>query len=274
MSCYFSFHCKCGIFTFRVGGKDKPTRFLSYVEAVQGFRHLLQQEDLDRAMSLCTSLKGHLKSKFLCLSDDRILPPYQPKGGKRSHPDGNSQDSVPVKRTHQDHPPRPASTAGASGLQSSMSQVSAFVPSMSYVPQAFAGVSGVQPITVFPMTQAHSFMTGQMSVPPPQIVHPLVVPGPAGAVVSVATSQSPSFKIVQSRNGRGRGKSSANSKNPDISKPSTGNPVGPGRLTPSRAAKTKKPIVTSPGPDQYASCEESGEEEPNADMEEVQEVQE
>ena len=81
-------------FFFRVGGKDKPTRFLSYVEAVHGFRHLLKQEDLDKALSLCTSLKGHLKSRFLVLSDDRILPPYQPKSGKRSHPDSGNQDFV------------------------------------------------------------------------------------------------------------------------------------------------------------------------------------
>lgn len=91
----------CCLLLFRVGGKDKPTRFLSFVEAVHGFRHLLTQEDLDRAMSLCTSLKGHLKSRFLVLSDDRILPPYQPNRGKRSRPD-DAQEAASVKRTHQD----------------------------------------------------------------------------------------------------------------------------------------------------------------------------
>ena len=84
---------------FRVGGKDKGTRFLSYVEAVHGFHHLLTQEDLDRALSLCTSLKGHLRSRFIVLSDDRVLPPYQGNRGKRSHPD-NDQENVSGKRYH------------------------------------------------------------------------------------------------------------------------------------------------------------------------------
>ena len=73
--------CSVSAFTarplLRVGGKDQGTRFLSFVDAIAGFRHLLTQEDLDRALSLCTGQKGKLKSKFLVLSDDRTLPPYQ-----------------------------------------------------------------------------------------------------------------------------------------------------------------------------------------------------
>ena len=38
-------------------GKDQGTRFLSYVDAVQGFRHLLKQDDLDKALSLCSGLR-------------------------------------------------------------------------------------------------------------------------------------------------------------------------------------------------------------------------
>ena len=83
--------CSVSAFTarplLRVGGKDQGTRFLSFVDAVAGFRHLLTQEDLDRALSLCSGQKGKLKSKFLVLSDDRTLPPYQgPK--KRVGPPG------------------------------------------------------------------------------------------------------------------------------------------------------------------------------------------
>ena len=59
----------------RVGGKDKGTRFLSFVDAMLGFRHLLTSEDLNKASSLCTSMKGTLKSKFIVLSDDKVLPP-------------------------------------------------------------------------------------------------------------------------------------------------------------------------------------------------------
>ena len=43
--------CSVSAFTarplLRVGGKDQGTRFLSFVDAVAGFRHLLTQEDLD-----------------------------------------------------------------------------------------------------------------------------------------------------------------------------------------------------------------------------------
>ena len=70
--------CSVSAFTARpllhVGGKDQGTWFLSFVDAVAGFRHLLTQEDLDRALSLCSGQKGRLKSKFLVLSDDRTLP--------------------------------------------------------------------------------------------------------------------------------------------------------------------------------------------------------
>ena len=116
---------------FRVGGKDKGTRFLSYVEAVHGFRHLLTQEDLDRALSLCTSLKGHLRSRFIVLSDDRVLPPYQGNRGKRSHPD-NDQENVSGKRYHH---------AQASNVNPVTPGVPSFVP-------------GVAPITSFQTIKA------------------------------------------------------------------------------------------------------------------------
>ena len=89
-------------FIFSVGGKDKGTRFLTFVDAINGFRHLLVQEDLDRALSLCTGLKGQLKNKFIVLSDDRILPPYQGNKGKRSHPDDEANPTS-VKRQHHEH---------------------------------------------------------------------------------------------------------------------------------------------------------------------------
>ena len=73
--------CSVSAFTsrplLRVGGKDQGTRFLSFVDAIAGFHHLLTQEDRDKALSLCSGLKGRLKSKFLVLSNDRVLPPYQ-----------------------------------------------------------------------------------------------------------------------------------------------------------------------------------------------------
>ena len=95
--------CSVSAFTarplLRVGGKDQGTRFLSFVDAVAGFRHLLTQEDLDRALSLCSGQKGKLKSRFLVLSDDRTLPPYQgPKkrAGPPSHQAFAQGQAAPV----------------------------------------------------------------------------------------------------------------------------------------------------------------------------------
>ena len=91
------------------GGKDQGTRFLSFVDAINGFRHLLKQEDLDKALSLCTGLRGHLKSRFMVLSDDRVLPPA-PQGqhrGKRAHPGGGGEQ-FSQKRQNVSQPP-PAS---------------------------------------------------------------------------------------------------------------------------------------------------------------------
>ena len=72
------------------GGKDQGTRFLSFVDAMLGFRHLLTQEDLDKAASMCQGLKGHLRSRFLVLSDDRQPPP--PPNKKRPFTDDSVTD--------------------------------------------------------------------------------------------------------------------------------------------------------------------------------------
>ena len=75
----------------RVGAKYGPTRFLTYVEAINGYRHLLSQKDIDKAASLCTSLRGHLKSRFIVLNDDRkpqpppSKPGQSPESGSSSH---------------------------------------------------------------------------------------------------------------------------------------------------------------------------------------------
>ena len=59
---------------------------------MSGFRHLLEQDDLDKAASLCTSLKGHLKARFIVLSDDRVLPPPPNKSGKRNRDADERED--------------------------------------------------------------------------------------------------------------------------------------------------------------------------------------
>ena len=62
-----------------------------------GYRHLLTVEDLNKAASMCTSLKGVLRSRFLVLSDNRDPPP-PPARGKRSHPDGDHPPAAGGKR--------------------------------------------------------------------------------------------------------------------------------------------------------------------------------
>ena len=46
---------------FRVGTKETGTRFLTFVDSVHGYHHLLQQADLDRALSLCTGMRLMLR---------------------------------------------------------------------------------------------------------------------------------------------------------------------------------------------------------------------
>ena len=64
---------------------------MTFVDAVLGYRHLLQQSDLDKALSLCAGMKGKLKSRFVVLSNERGLPTRPPKAqgarGKRKQDD-------------------------------------------------------------------------------------------------------------------------------------------------------------------------------------------
>ena len=62
-----------------------------------GYRHLLTTDDLNKAASMCSSLKGVLRSRFLVLSDDRDPPPPPPRG-KRSHPDDDGTSTAGSKR--------------------------------------------------------------------------------------------------------------------------------------------------------------------------------
>ena len=117
------------------GGKDKGTRFLSFVDAMSGFKHLLTQEDLDKAASMCQGLKGHLKSRFIVLSDDRQPPP--PPTKKRPF-DDQAEDSPRIKR----FPKRTPFSGQAAVPQSSTSTIPSNLPpqpvqqgQMIYLPQ-------------------------------------------------------------------------------------------------------------------------------------------
>ena len=112
----------------RVGGKDKGTRFLSFVDAMLGFRHLLTADDLNKASSLCTSMKGTLKSKFIVLSDDKMLPP-PPSARRKRVLSGDQEQSLPSKNSRPEKSSARVSKAnpGTSAQAQAQAQVQAQV---------------------------------------------------------------------------------------------------------------------------------------------------
>lgn len=129
--------CSVSSFTpqpmLRVGVKDQGTSFLTFVDAMNGFRHLLTTEDLDKAASMCQGLKGHLRSHFLVLSDDRQPPP--PPNKKQPHSDTLESERVEVTNKRF-QPPRsvpvpssnPATTFTNAGQGSNIFSPSSFPP--------------------------------------------------------------------------------------------------------------------------------------------------
>ena len=294
----------------RVGGKDMGTRFLSYVEAIHGFRHLLTQEDLDRAMSLCTSLKGHLKSRFLVLSDDRILPPYQGNRGKRAHPDENGDEvNVSGKRSHQSSDVHHRSTPGLSSIPA---QSSTFTPSASNqqvigVPvSVINGGAGAQsslpfgyafpPVVSGGLVQSVQGVSGVTQIAAP-LTYPSVGPSgfvslPSGAQSQLMTSsmmQYPPPPVAQLQKLAPAGPVEVASKSPaykvvpsrrrtkakeKTSKTDkTESSVNPARLTPSRAAKNKSGPKESSGAKDVTSPTEDYESCASADESSTEMVQ-
>ena len=133
---------------------------MSFVDAIKGFRHLLKQDDLDKALSFCTGMRGHLKSKFIVLSDDRVLPPYQGNKGKRSRPGDDDPSHASGKRQHQANYSQQSAqaVAGVSAIQyapglvypGQIPQVN-FIPVVGHQPQASPGlVPSADPLYVGP----------------------------------------------------------------------------------------------------------------------------
>ena len=113
------------------GGKDKGTRFLSFVDAMSGFRHLLTQEDIDKAASMCQGLKGHLSSRFIVISDDRTPPP--PPNRKR--PFNDDGEDVSGKQFQNEQSTAPGQTIPLHQFAAPMiygPPVSQIVPSSGY----------------------------------------------------------------------------------------------------------------------------------------------
>ena len=59
---------------------------------------MLTADDLNKASSLCTSMKGTLKSKFIVLSDDKMLPP-PPSARRKRVLSGDQEQSLPSKNS-------------------------------------------------------------------------------------------------------------------------------------------------------------------------------
>ena len=59
---------------------------------------MLTADDLNKASSLCTSMKGTLKSKFIVLSDDKMLPP-PPNARRKRVLSGDQEQSLPSKNS-------------------------------------------------------------------------------------------------------------------------------------------------------------------------------
>ena len=75
------------------------------MDAVLGYRHLLQQSDLDKALSLCAGMRGKLRSRFVVLSDERVLPPRPPRTqGARGKRKQDEMDDTGSKRGRSGRP--------------------------------------------------------------------------------------------------------------------------------------------------------------------------
>ena len=102
-----------------MGTKEGGSRFLTFVDAILGFKHLLTDDDLDKALSMCASLKGKLKSRFLVLSDDRTPPPppVNKNRGKRGHDDQEDDQGTKRNRVTRPPPPKSGPNPGVSGVK-------------------------------------------------------------------------------------------------------------------------------------------------------------
>ena len=132
------------------------------MDAVLGFKHLLQQADLDKAMSLCTGMRGKLKSRFLVLSDDRILPPppTRPRGKrKQDSTDSGESNQMINKRT------RGRSVGGVSGVTPIAHASNASLPISQ--PRA-QSVNASLPISQ-PQTQPRPFVSQPGSLQAPNV---------------------------------------------------------------------------------------------------------
>ena len=102
---------------------------MTFVDSINGFKHLLTEEDLDKTLSMCTSLKGNLRSRFLVLSDDRIPPPkpVNPGRGKRKM-EYSHEGQATERKKGPAHFSRPPPSHGVVGVSLHASRVARSTP--------------------------------------------------------------------------------------------------------------------------------------------------
>ena len=227
-------------------------------------------------------MRGQLKNKFIVLSDDRILPPYQGGKGKRAHPGDDEVNPASVKRQHHNPPPSTSSyvqvvqgmtphvqlvpgvapilqSAGSAPLVHSFTSVSpvnnpanAYFPPLPASTHLMAYTPGQGQIPV-----ANTFpATNQMTVQ--ALVHvPTPSPAPVATtnqVVAQATGQGPAHsQVIQAATFETaiqavrptHGYVTVQNKKKVRGK-KKGGESNPSRLTPSRLAKDKSKAQSAP----------------------------
>ena len=246
-------------------------------------------------------MRGQLKSKFLVLSDDRVLPPYQGNKGKRSRPGDDDPNQASGKRQNQaGHSPLTAPVvAGVSVIQPQHGLVvPGPVPQLSQIQAgghyctAPPGPPAIMPISApsfRPILSPDIQVVDQVNA---LGVVPQVQTGPSGAIMSfhqvqafqgsvpqapdISSSSFPPLPTIQGPppqtsnatrvQAQVHGFTTVASKTTRRRNKKKDPQANPSRSTPSRAAKNKATVtnmeVTSPTKN-YESCGSSNESVPD-----------
>ena len=142
----------------RVGSKEGGTRFLNFVDSTLGYCHLLQQSDLDRALSLCTGMKGKLKSRFIVVQSSNQAPSAIPASSVNAVPLLNKPGSLTASGQFFNQ--------GASVLPSTSDPLS-IQGAASYPPSSSQGYFTAPAIQQNLIPRVVSLLQRPFSVPPP-----------------------------------------------------------------------------------------------------------
>ena len=194
---------------------------------------------------MCSGLRGHLRSRFLVLSDDRVLPPAPSGRGKRAHPDTSNHQGT-VKRPNTSVPP-PHIPNPFSGVKASFAATATPGSSSQFV-------AGTVPVQVLPhqapLQVLQPLVSSALVHSPGGQFPPLVVPG----VKPISDQPSDGYQKVRQRKPR---KSKAETATAEATKAPTPSRIAPPRSV--KATKTAAPMDVSPQDesDRSSECSES-----------------